>query len=127
MKTSQIVKQIKVVISYPSDVDKEKEIIVRLCATLSNHIFSKKNIHINVRIDGFYKFYNYKGFEISNIEINREDALYSIDSLVAAIRMTPYPVYLFIDEYLNFRSYFLKINTVKPVKIIKNFDKIRYL
>lgn len=43
---SQIVKQIKVVISYPSDVDKEKEIIVRLCDTLSNRIFSKKNIHI---------------------------------------------------------------------------------
>jgi len=46
MKMSQIVKQIKVVISYPSDVDKEKEIIVRLCDTLSNRIFSKKNIHI---------------------------------------------------------------------------------
>jgi ribosomal protein S21 len=43
---SQIVKQIKVVISYPSDVDKEKDIIVKLCSTLSNHIFSKKNIHI---------------------------------------------------------------------------------
>ena len=43
---SQIVKQIKVVISYPSDVDKEKDIIVKLCDTLSNHIFVKKNIHI---------------------------------------------------------------------------------
>jgi len=46
MKTSQIVKQIKVVISCPSDVDKEKDIIVRLCDTLSNHIFPNKNIHI---------------------------------------------------------------------------------
>ena len=43
---SQIVKQIKVVISCPSDVDKEKDIIVRLCDTLSSPIFSKKNIHI---------------------------------------------------------------------------------
>jgi len=60
--------------------------------------------HINVRIDGFYKFYNYKGYEIPNIEINREDALYSIDSLVAAIRMTPYPIYLLIDEYDNFAN-----------------------
>ena len=60
--------------------------------------------HINVRIDGFYKFYNYKGFEIPNIEINRDDALYSIDSLVASIRMTPYPVYLLIDEYDNFAN-----------------------
>jgi len=60
--------------------------------------------HINVRIDGFHKFYNYKGFEIPNIEINRDDALYSIDSLVASIRMTPYPVYLLIDEYDNFAN-----------------------
>ena len=45
---SQIVKQIKVVISYPSDVDKEKDIIVKLCDTLSNHIFVKKNIHIKL-------------------------------------------------------------------------------
>ena len=60
--------------------------------------------HINVRIDGFYKFYNYKGFDIPNIEINREDALYSIDSLIVAVRMTPYPVYLLIDEYDNFAN-----------------------
>ncbi|MDL1964072.1 MAG: ATP-binding protein [Deltaproteobacteria bacterium] len=60
--------------------------------------------HINVRIDGFYKFYNYKGFELPVIEINREDALYSIDSLIAAIRMTPYSVYLLIDEYDNFAN-----------------------
>ena len=60
--------------------------------------------HINVRINGFYKFYNYKGFEIPDIEINREDALYSIDSLIAAVRMTPYPVYLLIDEYDNFAN-----------------------
>lgn len=60
--------------------------------------------HINVRINGFYKFYNYKGFEIPDIEINREDALYSIDSLIAAISMTPHPVYLLIDEYDNFAN-----------------------
>ncbi len=60
--------------------------------------------HINVRINGFYNFYNYKGFEIPNIEINREDALYSIDSLVGAIRRTQYPVYLLIDEYDNFAN-----------------------
>jgi len=60
--------------------------------------------HINVRINGFYKFYNYKGFEIPDIEINREDALYSIDSLIAAVRMTPYSVYLLIDEYDNFAN-----------------------
>lgn len=43
---SQTVRQIRVVISCPSDVDKEKDIIISLCNTLSNHIFAKKNIHI---------------------------------------------------------------------------------
>ncbi len=60
--------------------------------------------HINVRIDGFYKFYNFKGFNLPEIQIDRRDALYSIDSLLAAIRMTPYPVYLLIDEYDNFAN-----------------------
>ena len=60
--------------------------------------------HINVRIDRFYKFYNYKGFELPGIEINREDALYSIDSLITSTNMTPYPVYLLIDEYDNFAN-----------------------
>jgi len=40
MKMSQIVKQIKVVISCPSDVDKEKDIIVRLCdTTFESYLF----------------------------------------------------------------------------------------
>ena len=43
---SQEIRQIKVFISCPSDVDKEKEIILRVCDVLSDRIFSKKNIHI---------------------------------------------------------------------------------
>ena len=60
--------------------------------------------HINGCIDDFHKFYNYKGFELSAIEIDREDALYSMKSLLAATRITPYPVYLLIDEYDNFAN-----------------------
>ncbi|MEA3417389.1 MAG: AAA family ATPase, partial [Thermodesulfobacteriota bacterium] len=60
--------------------------------------------HINGCIIEFYKFYNYKGFELSAIEIDREDALFSMKSLIAATRMTPYPVYLLIDEYDNFAN-----------------------
>ena len=44
MQTS--ITQIKVVISCPSDVEKEKEIILRICDNLSTHIYNKKNIHI---------------------------------------------------------------------------------
>ncbi len=60
--------------------------------------------HINGCIDDFHKFYNYKGFELSDIEIDRKDALFSMKSLVAATRITPYPVYLLIDEYDNFAN-----------------------
>ncbi len=60
--------------------------------------------HINARVNDFYKFYNYKGFELPAIEIDREDALYSIDSLITATRRTPHPVYLLIDEYDNFAN-----------------------
>ncbi|WP_274427726.1 hypothetical protein [Desulfosarcina sp. BuS5] len=63
--------------------------------------------HINACIIEFYKVYNYKGFELPAIEIDREDALFSIQSLITSARMTPYPVYLIIDEYDNFAKLFL--------------------
>jgi len=43
---SQSIKQVKVVISCPSDVAKEKNIILDVCHTLSDNIYSKKNINI---------------------------------------------------------------------------------
>jgi len=50
--------------------------------------------HINGCIEGFYAFYKYKGYELPQIKVNFDDALYSLKSLVSASRMTPYPVYL---------------------------------
>ncbi len=60
--------------------------------------------HINGCIDAFHKFYNYKGFELSAIEIDRDDALFSMKSLISATCMTPFSVYLLIDEYDNFAN-----------------------
>ncbi len=60
--------------------------------------------HINACIIEFYKIYNYKGFALPAIEIDREDALFSMKSLITSARMTPYPVYLLIDEYDNFAN-----------------------
>jgi GTPase SAR1 family protein len=40
------IKQIKVFISCPSDVEKEKNIVSSVCETLSRNIFAQKNIHI---------------------------------------------------------------------------------
>ena len=60
--------------------------------------------YINGCIEEFYAFYNYKGFKLPAIKINREDAIYSMASLITSIRMTPYSVYLLIDEYDNFAN-----------------------
>jgi hypothetical protein len=60
--------------------------------------------HINACIEGFYGFYKYKGHDLPEIKINFDDAIYSLNSLVSAVRMTPYPVYLLIDEYDNFAN-----------------------
>ena len=58
--------------------------------------------HINVRIAGFKMFY--EDFIDQDIRINPDNAIYSIESLIAAVRMTPYPIYLLIDEYDNFAN-----------------------
>ncbi|MBC2695817.1 MAG: AAA family ATPase, partial [Desulfobacteraceae bacterium] len=60
--------------------------------------------HINACIEEFYDFYNYKGYELPQIKINFDDALYSLKSLISSVRRTPYPVYLLIDEYDNFAN-----------------------
>ncbi len=60
--------------------------------------------HINVCIEGFYSFYKFKGFDLPPINVNFDDALVSLQSLVSAVRLTPHPVYLLIDEYDNFAN-----------------------
>ena len=60
--------------------------------------------HINGCIEEFYAFYKYKGYDLVQIKVNFDDALYSLRSLVSSVRMTPYPVYLLIDEYDNFAN-----------------------
>ena len=60
--------------------------------------------HINGCIEEFYAFYKYKGYDLFQIKVNFDDALYSLKSLVSSVRLTPYPVYLLIDEYDNFAN-----------------------
>ncbi|MBF0231059.1 MAG: AAA family ATPase [Desulfamplus sp.] len=60
--------------------------------------------HINVCIEGFSTYYKFKGFDFPIIQINRDDALYSIQSLAKSVKATPYPLYLLIDEYDNFAN-----------------------
>jgi len=58
--------------------------------------------HINDRIKAFVAYY--KNYIDQDIEINPDNALSSMESLLGAIRNAPHPVYLLIDEYDNFAN-----------------------
>jgi hypothetical protein len=58
--------------------------------------------HINACIRSFRM--NYEDYLHQEIEIDSQDAVSSIKSLLDVVRKTPYPVYLLIDEYDNFAN-----------------------
>jgi len=58
--------------------------------------------HINSRIEGFELYY--EDYLKRDIKIDYNDATYSLGSLINAVRETPYPIYLLIDEYDNFAN-----------------------
>ncbi len=60
--------------------------------------------HLNVRMEGFISYYTWKGYELPPVKVNYDDALYTLQSLLNAVRTTRYPVYLLIDEYDNFAN-----------------------
>ncbi|MEK8015272.1 MAG: AAA family ATPase [Candidatus Parabeggiatoa sp.] len=58
--------------------------------------------HINGCIKKFKA--RYKAFFTDDIELCSTDALYSLQSVLAALESTPYKLYLLIDEYDNFAN-----------------------
>lgn len=60
--------------------------------------------HINARIERFITYYSSRGFNLSGIEINMDDALYTMERLVGSAEALGHPVYLLIDEYDNFAN-----------------------
>ena len=58
--------------------------------------------HVNASIRSFGVYY--EKFNLRPIELNPDDALVSMRSLIDAVRETAYPVYLLIDEYDNFAN-----------------------
>ena len=58
--------------------------------------------HINDCIKEFLLYY--REYDLPGIEINPKNAISSVKSLVSSVRMTPYSVYLLIDEYDNFAN-----------------------
>ena len=58
--------------------------------------------HINGCIEGFLLYY--RDYNLPDVTVDKNNAISSIKSLINAVRMTPYPVYLLIDEYDNFAN-----------------------
>ncbi|MCP4688828.1 MAG: AAA family ATPase, partial [Desulfobacterales bacterium] len=58
--------------------------------------------HVNSSLKAFIKYY--RGLLEEEIEIDPDNAVNSIESLISSVRMTPYPIYLLIDEYDNFAN-----------------------
>ncbi|CAN2043015.1 AAA family ATPase [Candidatus Magnetomoraceae bacterium gMMP-13] len=59
--------------------------------------------HINSRIKAFIMYYEDSN-KLKDIQIDPDDAVNSIDSLISSVRMTSHPIYLLIDEYDNFAN-----------------------
>ena len=58
--------------------------------------------HLNGRMADFAAYY--QSFLPRPIEIDETDALHTFQSLLTAVRLTPYRLYLLIDEYDNFAN-----------------------
>jgi len=68
--------------------------------------------HINARIRNFILYYGDNGFDMSRININKGDALDTIDSLVGMTASVGHPIYLMIDEYDNFANTVMMLPTL---------------
>ncbi|MEA1922780.1 MAG: AAA family ATPase [Pseudomonadota bacterium] len=58
--------------------------------------------HINSCIKGFLLYY--RDYNLPEVEVDQNNCINSINSLISAVRMGPYPIYLLIDEYDNFAN-----------------------
>ncbi|MFH0731016.1 MAG: AAA family ATPase [Pseudomonadota bacterium] len=67
-----------------------------------NDIRNSLQDHINACIRSFSLYY--RSILSTKIEIDPNNAINSIQSVVDAVRQTPYPLYLLIDEYDNFAN-----------------------
>jgi len=60
--------------------------------------------HVNGCILNFVRYYRDRGHDPSGVEIDREDALYTIQFLAGAVKAAGRPACLLIDEYDNFAN-----------------------
>lgn len=76
---------------------------------------------INACIINFLRYYRDRGYGLSGFEINRDDALFSLTTLVGASQSEGHPICLLIDEYDNFA------NTIMMLPVADSQDRYRAL
>jgi len=67
--------------------------------------------HVNACIVNFVRYYRDRGYGLSGFEIDHEDALFSLKTLLGATASAGHPVYLLIDEYDNFANTVMMLPT----------------
>ncbi len=68
--------------------------------------------HINGAILDFAQTYGAQGFHLPHMEIDRANALFSIQSLISSTKTFGHPVFLLIDEYDNFANTIMMLPTL---------------
>ncbi len=71
--------------------------------------------HLNGAIEQF--MVHYQDFLAYQILLDPQDGLRSLQSVLAAIKGTPYKLYLLIDEYDNFANEVLMAGLLEPIDI----------
>ncbi|OQY12459.1 MAG: hypothetical protein B6I31_03095, partial [Desulfobacteraceae bacterium 4572_19] len=78
--------------------------------------------HINSRIKGFLLYY--RDYNLPSVEVDKDNCINSINSLINSVRMTPYPIYLLIDEYDNFANTLMMGVQSQENKTDKRYDAL---
>ena len=80
--------------------------------------------HINSCIRNFLLYY--RDYNLPHVKIDENNCINSIQSLIGSVRMTKYPIYLFIDEYDNFANTIMMGVQSKKNKTDKRYDALVY-
>ena len=77
--------------------------------------------HVNACIVNFIRYYRDRGYNLSGFEVNYDDALFSLKTLVGAAQSAGHAIYLLIDEYDNFA------NTIMMLPVSDSRDRYKAL
>ncbi|MDM8521658.1 AAA family ATPase [Anaerolineales bacterium HSG6] len=79
--------------------------------------------HINNAIKEFLVYYQ----SFLEVEINQTDAFISFQSLITAVRFTPYQLYLLVDEYDSFANELMRRGSAGQQQLFDSEGLLRYM